>query len=215
MLEIDIGNHRFFALPERAIYWPAAKCLLIADLHLGKADTFRHFGIAVPQTLQWSDLHRLETLLAQCKPQRCLILGDFVHGRIVNVSTAAAWNDLVNQFPKISFELLVGNHDRALDAGTLKLHAVTSELCIDGVWLTHDPLSNAHLTGPYALNIHGHIHPAVRIDASRIKSPALVHQPPYLRMPAFSEFTAGAVVKPPCDGIWVFAPDASLVMRVL
>ena len=35
-------------LGERALYWPTRQALLIADLHLGKADVFRRAGIALP-----------------------------------------------------------------------------------------------------------------------------------------------------------------------
>ena len=35
-------------LGARALYWPARQALLLADLHLGKADVFRRAGIALP-----------------------------------------------------------------------------------------------------------------------------------------------------------------------
>ena len=214
MLEIEIGAHRFLVLPQRALYWPAHNWLLIADLHLGKADTFRHFGIAVPQAVQWSDLARLGALLAQWQPQRCVVLGDFVHGRIVQASTAQAWNALVARHPQTQFELLAGNHDRALQADVFKLHAVRADCQIGGVWLTHEPVPQAQLLAAQCLNIHGHIHPAMRLPGSGAKLPALVYHRPYLRMPAFSEFTAGVAAHGPSDSVWMFAPDASTVVRV-
>jgi uncharacterized protein len=36
-------------LPGRAAWMPATRTLLVADLHLGKAATFRHAGIPVPE----------------------------------------------------------------------------------------------------------------------------------------------------------------------
>lgn len=214
MLDINIGRHHFQAFPQRALYWPAQDCLLIADLHLGKADTFRRFGIAVPQAVQWSDLNRLSSLIHQLKPLRCLVLGDFVHGHTVNAATVDAWNTVVASAPHTQFELLLGNHDRALPSSILSLHAVNSDLVLDGVWLSHEPVPVQQLTQGYELNIHGHIHPAMHIDGSRSKLPALVHRSPYLMMPAFSEFTAGVAGYAMGDAVWVFAQDASLVMRV-
>ncbi|MEE7547733.1 hypothetical protein HF319_12415, partial [Xanthomonas sp. Kuri4-1] len=35
-------------LGDRALYRPARRALLIADLHLGKADVFRRAGIGLP-----------------------------------------------------------------------------------------------------------------------------------------------------------------------
>lgn len=214
MVEVEIGQHVFQIFPERALYWPEQGCLLIADLHLGKADTFRHFGIAVPQAVQWADLERLSRLIEQLQPARCVVLGDFVHGSIVSKATAKAWNDLVAVFPQTQFELLVGNHDRALSADAFSFHNVTKYLEVNGVLLSHEPLSADRLREGGHLNIHGHIHPAMRIEGSSTKQPALVYRKPYLMMPAFSEFTAGVAAAAPGDAIWVFAQDASLVMRI-
>lgn len=35
-------------LPEHALWWPAAQTLFIADLHLGKAASYRRLGQPVP-----------------------------------------------------------------------------------------------------------------------------------------------------------------------
>ena len=50
-------------LGERALYWPTRQALLIADLHLGKADVFRRAGIALPSGGTGEDLNRLQALL--------------------------------------------------------------------------------------------------------------------------------------------------------
>ena len=41
-------GERLHLLPERAVWWPAAGLLLVADVHLGKAATFRRLGQPVP-----------------------------------------------------------------------------------------------------------------------------------------------------------------------
>lgn len=214
MLDIHLGPLHLQAWPQRALYWPEQDCVLIADLHLGKADTFRQFGIAVPQQVQRSDLQRLNNLLTALRPQRCLILGDLVHGRIVGTETAAAWHALLQAQPATQFELILGNHDRALQPDVLHLHAVHTVLQLGPVWLSHEPLPAQALQAPGNLNVHGHIHSAIRLEGSRSKLPALVYQPPYLSLPAFSEFTAGVTPQGACQGIWVFANDASGVVRL-
>jgi len=35
-------------LPERAVWWPATRTLLVADLHLGKCETLRANGAPMP-----------------------------------------------------------------------------------------------------------------------------------------------------------------------
>lgn len=213
MLDIQIGSHHLQAWPERALYWPAHNCLLLADLHLGKADTFRHYGIGIPQTLQHSDLARLQQLLLRLQPARCLLLGDFVHGNIVHKDTAKAWNALVNTFAQTEFVLVVGNHDRSLHQLPLQLDTVCSELRIDNVLLTHEPVPQDRLQqGDW--NLHGHIHPAMRIGTGRHKLPALALRKPYLMLPAFSEFTAGVDVSAGCEGLWVFVEQEATVVQV-
>ena len=65
---------------ERALYWPARRRLVIADLHLGKGDTFRRHGIAVPSGGTADDLARLAGLLARTGARELWVLGDMLHG---------------------------------------------------------------------------------------------------------------------------------------
>lgn len=214
MLPIALPHVQLEVWPQRAVYWREQGCLLVADLHLGKADTFRQFGVGVPQTVQHTDLARLHELLLQTQPQRCLVLGDLVHGRILSRDTASAWNAMVQHHATTRFELVLGNHDRALQPDSLRLHAVHAQVQLQGVLLSHEPWARNALL-PEMLNIHGHHHAAVRVEGSRRKSPALVYQPPYLSMPAFSAFTAGAQPKGRCQGVWLFAPDGLQVVRLV
>jgi uncharacterized protein len=214
MLPVAIDTYQFEASPARALYWPVSSSLLLADLHLGKADTFRQHGIAVPQSVQWGDLERLSALLVQYQPATCYVLGDLIHGRTLHAPTVQAWNALVMAHPHTRFELVEGNHDRTLQRHALQLHAVHSTLWLGDVCLSHEPLPIEILLAikHRALNIHGHIHPAVKIAGSRSKLPALIYQPPYFMLPAFSEFTAGVVVQSHGQRIWVCVESEGLVI---
>jgi len=53
-----------------------------ADLHLGKAATFRRAGIPVPEGTSARDLARLATLVRDTGADRLLILGDLFHARV-------------------------------------------------------------------------------------------------------------------------------------
>lgn len=214
MLDIRLCGHYFVAYPQRALYWVEQSMLLIADLHLGKSDTFREFGISVPQSVQDSDLARLLQLLQNLQPRRCVVLGDLVHGRSLGLATAQAWNDLVRRHPATQFELILGNHDRSLQPDVLELHYVHRHVQVNGVYLSHEPVVENQLPPQCTLNIHGHIHSAVRIASSSKKLPALAYAPPHLSMPAFSEFTAGVSASAQCEKIWVFSPDADLVSQI-
>lgn len=73
------GSEAVELLPEHAVWWPAARTLLVADLHLGKAASFRAQGLPVPAGTTRENLHRLEALLARHPAERLVFLGDFLH----------------------------------------------------------------------------------------------------------------------------------------
>ena len=215
MQDVVLGRHHLQLLPERALYWPAYGMLLLADLHLGKADTFRHFGISVPQGVQTHDLERLHTALQQCSAQRCVVLGDFVHGRTVSDDTAHAWHALQQAHPYTCFELVIGNHDRTFNPQQLHMHAVYEHLQLDDVLLTHEPVAPADWpAASVQWNMHGHLHPIMRLPGSRIAHPVLALQAPYVRLPALSAFTAGQPVHGACQGLWALHSEEGVVVRL-
>ena len=46
--EISLAGEAVRLLPERAIYWERERALVVADLHWGKAATFRAAGVPLP-----------------------------------------------------------------------------------------------------------------------------------------------------------------------
>ncbi|HZF95959.1 MAG TPA: phosphoesterase, partial [Allosphingosinicella sp.] len=44
MVRFTFSGHDLVALPQGALFWPARKALLVADLHLEKASWFARFG---------------------------------------------------------------------------------------------------------------------------------------------------------------------------
>ena len=82
------GAHRLEAaglslwlLPGRAVWWPAAGTLFVADLHFGKAATFRRAGLAVPEGTTADNLARLTHLLGSTGAHQLVFLGDLLHAR--------------------------------------------------------------------------------------------------------------------------------------
>jgi len=69
-------------LAERAIYVPALELLLVADVHLGKSETFQAAGIPVPSTVNQGTLDRLQQLCSTYQPGRLVILGDLLHSKL-------------------------------------------------------------------------------------------------------------------------------------
>ncbi|CAN5366364.1 hypothetical protein BH10PSE17_BH10PSE17_35830 [soil metagenome] len=46
---VEQAGERLELLPERAIWWPGERTLLIADVHFGKGAAFRALGVPVPR----------------------------------------------------------------------------------------------------------------------------------------------------------------------
>ncbi len=68
--EHQAGGARLVPLPERALWLPDAGLLLVADAHIGKAQSFRRLGVPVPEgttagTLARLDAAKLDAVLEQ------------------------------------------------------------------------------------------------------------------------------------------------------
>ena len=62
--ETTLCGERVRLHPERALHWPAGDALFVADVHLGKAASFRASGVPLPRGSTQADLTRLSSLLA-------------------------------------------------------------------------------------------------------------------------------------------------------
>ena len=59
-------------LPQRALWRPQGHELLLADLHLGKAETFQAHGIPIPSDADSGTLNPLLELCHRWQPRRIL-----------------------------------------------------------------------------------------------------------------------------------------------
>ena len=205
-------------MPERAAFWPRTGTLVIADLHLGKANTLAAgLGGVVPEAVLRGvvreDLARLARALERSEAQRVLIVGDLLHAPIGAtpelIDEVAAWRRAHAQ----PWVVVRGNHDakinRVADAWGLTLAG-------DGLdeppfRFVHIPPGDQYQDGPYM--ICGHEHPAVTIGrtdgkagarsgreqarghGTLIKLPAFLVGSRRLILPAMSRFTAGGTVR--------------------
>lgn len=158
----------------------------MADLHLGKAQTFQTFGLPVPSGVEIRDLERLARVVRKTGAQRLVILGDLLHSRVGLREALVATIAQCLQNLAVEVSLVSGNHDSALERVALQIHAGLEEL---GVRLIHKPLER----GPF---IAGHVHPSatLRLEGDLIKLPCFVLEHDGLTLPAFSSFAAGANV---------------------
>ena len=196
-LGIDYAGERLWLLPERALWWPAQGVLWIADLHLGKAATYRALGQPVPAGTTHENLARLSRLLAHYRPAQLVFLGDFLHAaeaRTPSVLDALAqWRALHPDLPCV---LVRGNHDsRAGDPPSSLGIQVVDEPCLLGPFAAcHHPQQH-----PTHSVIAGHLHPAVSLRGrahERLRLPCFCFEEGQAILPAFGEFTGGWTVAP-------------------
>ncbi|HZY77884.1 MAG TPA: ligase-associated DNA damage response endonuclease PdeM [Cyclobacteriaceae bacterium] len=148
-------------LPQKALWWPSEKILLVADLHLGKVNHYRKAGYPVPTKANDENTSVLIDMLNHHKPERLIFLGDLFHSHYNE-----EWEVLgqvIRHFRATSFELVMGNHDimstLQYDRHGVKVHA--EELRIGDLLLTHEPLETLPDEDAYCLA--GHIHPGARL----------------------------------------------------
>ena len=185
---LHLREQHLYLLPQRAIFWQEEKTLIVADVHLGKAQTFQRAGIAVPALSFHHDLMRLAELVTASGAERLLVLGDFVHHR--SGLTAAVVEDIRHWCLGLAAELILvlGNHDKPnrqiLEQLPLTLY--------ESAWLK-GPFVFSHddLIAP-EFRFLGHIHPVVNLPHMRL--PVFAVYQDYCVLPAFSYFTGGAPV---------------------
>ena len=188
-LVVDHCGRTLVLLPERAAYVPDGRLLLVADVHLGKADVFRAGGIAVPAQTAMDDLDRIDRICDRLDVVHIVFLGDLVHGRAgITAALRARWTAWRDGIGRV-VTLVEGNHDRASGLNAWPgVEMVDEPFTVAGLALCHRPLSRSH-----APVVAGHLHPAVRLAAGpdRVRLPCFALRQQLAVLPAFSSFAGG------------------------
>jgi DNA ligase-associated metallophosphoesterase len=207
-MQITIANEVLLLLPQRVVYWPARRMLVIADIHFGKAASFRALGVPVPAGTTTQNLATILTLMTMHEVQQIVFLGDFLHARAAHATaTLAAIRAWRNLCPNLTLTLVRGNHDdRAGDPpADLDIAVVDEPYVIAPFAFCHHP--QRHDAG-YVMA--GHIHPVHRLasggDALRL--PCFVIGERGAILPSFGAFTGGhAVTGGTGEQLYVVADD--------
>ncbi|MFO0829656.1 MAG: ligase-associated DNA damage response endonuclease PdeM [Phycisphaerales bacterium] len=194
---VGVAGESITLLPQRAAFWPARRTLLVADLHLGKEETFRSFGIAMPRTVLDETLERLSATARATDAERIVVVGDLVHARRgltrEVVERVAAWRDGFAG----AIEYVAGNHD--LRAEIPEAWRMRRREPLDAPFaFVHDP-ADVGDGNTYAWC--GHLHPTVRLASStdRLVMPCFVIGVRRAILPAFTQFARGPGYEPTPD----------------
>lgn len=211
---ITLAGEAVYLLPQHALWWPGQGALFIADLHLGKAATFRARGIPVPSGTTQGNLAQLSTLLEALPVHRLVVLGDFLHAAEAQtpavLATVAHWR---THHAAVELVLVRGNHDsHAGDPpASLGIQVVDEPWNLGPFSGCHHPQSDGsrHV-------LAGHVHPSVVLrgpgrDALRL--PCFAVHAGFTLLPAFGLFTGTATLAPE-PGCHVFAVGGGRVWPV-
>lgn len=195
-LRVEAAGESLLCISDRALVWPAERTLFVADVHLGKAASFRAAGTPVPSGHSAHDLDRLTLLIDHHDIQRVVILGDLVHTQ-TSYTTALdrRFRDFRARHNAVEMLLVRGNHD--LHAGDAPpewgLQIVAEPFSLGPFACCHEP--DAADSGRYELA--GHLHPALHLQTSResLTLPCFWRRAGGMVLPAFGSLTGKYAVR--------------------
>jgi uncharacterized protein len=178
--------------PGRALYWPAERALLVADLHLEKASWFAKAGQMLPPYDSRDTLERLADAVKATGARRVITLGDNFHDDAGALRLDAHCTGMLEALTRsLDWVWITGNHDEALTKGFGG--TIVPELELGGITLRHEARS-----GETRPEMSGHYHPKLRIAVRgrHIARPCAVigrgaDGAERMILPAFGSFTGG------------------------
>ena len=198
-------GERLELLAGRAVWDPARASLLVADLHLGKAESFQAQGIPLPSDGDATTLNALLELAAQHRPEQVVVLGDLIHSRLGLTGELRAKLAALPELLGCELRLIGGNHERGSWIAGLPQQPSQA---LGPWWLSHEPEPRDGL-----LNLCGHLHPVAQLGGGgdRLRLPCFSYCPrsERLALPAFGALTGGMPM-PPHERQWVIADGAVL-----
>lgn len=180
--------------PQKAAYDPDLGLLLVADVHLGKAVSFRRLGVPVPEATTGEALVRLDALIAATGARGIVFLGDLLHSaRSHAAGTMAAVRAWRARQAGLVLTLVRGNHDRHAGdpPAALGVEVVAGPLHLGPWTLVHAP-DEAPQDDVGAYVLAGHVHPCAVLGGrggDRLRLPCFHFGAAVGVLPAFGPFT--------------------------
>jgi len=190
-LAFELAGVETLLRPSGALWLPAERMLVAADLHLEKGSAYAARGQLLPPFDTRETLARLAAEAAQLRPRVIVLLGDTLHDADAEARLAhedartlgaiAATADLV---------WVIGNHDA--DGPRMLPGRATAVAGAAGLTLVHEPGD-----GPRFGEAAGHLHPCAKVKgrAASVRRRCFVSDGERLILPAFGAFAGGLNVR--------------------
>jgi DNA ligase-associated metallophosphoesterase len=187
MVPFSFAGETFVAGAEGALYWPAQRALLVADLHLEKASWYARLGQFLPPYDSQATLSAVAREVERSGAKRLYCLGDSFHDRFGCDRLPAAARALLGAMTSaIDWVWIVGNHDPGFSdhcGGRL-----AEELEVAGIVLRHEAVRDDPRP-----EMSGHFHPKLRLHlhGRQVSRRCFVVSATKLILPAFGSLTGG------------------------
>ena len=186
--EIFVNGERLLADPSGALFWPARRTLLVADLHLEKGTAQWSKGDLLPPYDSRNTLARLENAASRFATERVVCLGDSFHdleaaGRL-GAQERSSLSRLTARFDWIWIE---GNHDP--HPPSCWGGRVEGQMFLGNLVLRHQAAPGPARAG----EVSGHYHPkaTLRLRGKRHSGRAFISDGLRLILPAFGAYSGG------------------------
>ncbi len=213
---IEVNGETLVPDHSGAVWWPAEKTLVFADLHFEKGSAYAKGGQLLPPYDTRATIKRVEAVLERFRPARVIALGDSFHdggaGERLDSVECAGLKALTARCEWLWVE---GNHDP--EPPSWLGGSVTREAAIGGLLFRHRP----H-TGACKGEVAGHLHPATTVSrrGMRVRRRCFVSDGTRLILPAFGAYTGDLDVREAAiaslfeDGFAVYALGRERVYAV-
>ncbi|GAA0545741.1 hypothetical protein FHS83_000671 [Rhizomicrobium palustre] len=177
--------------PSGALWWPAEKTLVVADLHFEKGSSYARSGQFLPPYDTRATLRKLQSVIVRLGAERVIALGDSFHddgaGARLDLEERSALSSLTKL---LEFIWVEGNHDPNPPAWLGG--RVVAEMVIGALVFRHIPAEGNRMG-----EIAGHLHPAATLSRGgmRLRKRCFVSDGSRLILPAFGAYTGGLDVR--------------------
>jgi len=178
-----------------ALWWPAERTLVAADLHFEKGSFYALSGQFLPPYDTRTTLRRLAALCARYLPARVIALGDSFHDRLAAERMDEHERDVLKRMADgVEWIWIAGNHDPSPPAWCGR---ALEEIAIRNLFFRHEP-SVFRARGEVA----GHLHPCTTVSrrGQSLRRRCFVSDGTRLVLPAFGAYAGGLDLWDPAIG---------------
>jgi uncharacterized protein len=188
---VEVNGETLLLDPAGALWWPAERTLVFADMHFEKGSAYARSGQMLPPYDTRTTLARMEMLIARHAPSRVIALGDSFHDRDAANRLDGYERDVLVRLGGVAEWIWIsGNHDPAPPSWLGG--KIAEEIAIGGLVFRHEPSLS-----PAQGEIAGHLHPCKSITrrGRSLRRRCFVSDRTRLVMPAFGAYAGGLDVR--------------------